>query len=530
MRKLDAEIDQFMEILKSPATRIELVRRSHYYFFYTYFADYVTYEVAPFQRKLFEITEDTVNKLAVIVSFRSSAKSTIMTMSYVLWSILGTQGKKFVVIISQTQDQARQHFKNLKYELEENKLLRNDLGPFREDDWNANTLVLTRYNARITAASSEQAIRGLRHGQHRPDLIICDDVEDINSVRTPEGREKTYKWFNSEVVPLGDLKSRIIVIGNLLHNDSLIKRLSWEIDTGRRNGIYREYPIVDEKEKILWPGKYPDMSAIQAQQKSVDRITWFREFMLQIIDEREPLLRNEDIDYYDELPTILRNQGYSFATGVDLAISEKDTADFTSLVTAKVISHGQNQGIYILPNPINARLKFSEIIGRAEDICKTYEGKFANKFYIEDQMLQGYVTQQLKEKNIDAIGVPIRGKDKRTRLQFSVPSIVDKNVHFPRRGCEELIKQLVNFGTERHDDLVDAFTTLILGMIEHPPQNNSFKFTTCRLVKSNFYGNSQLDWADREDAEIFGHRKGGMGRGRTASVEFMPDGSVVRKY
>lgn len=514
MENNEKTLNEFMTILREPATRIELVRRSHYYFFYTYFSNYVTYEVAPFQKKLFEISEDTVNKLAVIVSFRSSAKSTIMTMSYVLWSILGSQNKKFVVIISQTQEQAKQHFKNLKSELEGNKLLRNDLGPFKQEDWNSNTLVLTRYNARITAASSEQAIRGLRHGEHRPDLIICDDVEDVNSIRSSESLDKTYTWFNSEVIPLGDLNTRTIVIGNLLHNDSLIKRLEREIKTGRRDGIYREYPILTEKRKILWPGKYKDMNAIKTQERSVDKFTWFREYMLRIIDNREPVVDPNWIQYYDSLPTVLRDEVYIFATGVDLAISEKDTADFTALITAKVIGSGDKQKIYILPNPINKRLKFAEIIQCAKDICKVHEGINSNKFYIESVMLQDFVTQQLKDNDIDAVGVPIRGRDKRTRLELSAPFIYNGKVYFPRTGCEGLLGQILNFGLESHDDMLDAFTTLILGMIDNPPNNNSVKFM---LVKGSFYERGSV-------ANL------GMGPGVSSSIEFRSDGSCFKRY
>ena len=70
---------------------------------------------------------------------------------------------------------------NLKRELEDNDLLKNDLGPFQEesDEWGSISLVFSNMNARITVASSEQSIRGMRHGQHRPDLIIGDDVEDM---------------------------------------------------------------------------------------------------------------------------------------------------------------------------------------------------------------------------------------------------------------------------------------------------------------------------------------------------------------
>lgn len=39
---------------------------------------------------------------------------------------------------------------------------------------------------------------------------------------------------------------------------------------------------------------------------------------------------------------------------------------------------------------------------------------------------------------------------------------------FPRKGCELLIDQIVNFGSEKYDDLADAFTALILDVIDTP--------------------------------------------------------------
>jgi hypothetical protein len=38
-------------------------------------------------------------------------------------------------------------------------------------------------------------------------------------------------------------------------------------------------------------------------------------------------------------------------------------------------------------------------------------------------------------------------------------------VKFPRKGCEQLITQLVGLGIEKHDDLCDACVWLILGLV-----------------------------------------------------------------
>ena len=183
-------------MIKDRKFRIALTKKSHYWFFHFYFRHYVIFRTADFHREMFRITENENVATAVIVAFRGSAKSTIFTLSYSLWSILGSQNKKLVVILSQTQRQARQHLINLKRELEKNIRLSRDLGPFREesDEWGGFSLVISNYGARISAASVEQSIRGIRHLQTRPDLIIADDVEDLQSVRTQEGRDKTYDF------------------------------------------------------------------------------------------------------------------------------------------------------------------------------------------------------------------------------------------------------------------------------------------------------------------------------------------------
>jgi len=48
---------------------------------------------------------------------------------------------------------------------------------------------------------------------------------------------------------------------------------------------------------------------------------------------------------------------------------------------------------------------------------------------------------------------------------------------FPRHGAEELVQQIVGFGAERHDDLVDAFTIIAHHAIqfdEQPPSTIVF--------------------------------------------------------
>ena len=54
--------------------------------------------------------------------------------------------------------------------------------------------------------------------------------------------------------------------------------------------------------------------------------------------------------------------------------------------------------------------------------------------------------------------------DKKARFEAVSPFIIDGTILFPEFGCEDLIEQMLGFGSEEHDDLVDALVYLIMGM------------------------------------------------------------------
>jgi len=465
--------------MKDKKVRVAITKESHWYFFHFYFSHYVKYPTAKFQAEIFSLTEDEKISSLFITAFRGSSKSTIITTSYPIWAILGKQQKKFVLILCQTQSQAKQHMMNLKRELESNELLKKDLGPFREesDEWGSSSLVFSNSGARITAASSEQSIRGLRHNQHRPDLIIGDDVEDIASTKTREGRNKTYQWLTSEVIPTGDKNTRLIIIGNLLHEDSLLMRIKEDIEKKRIDGVYKEYPLL-RGEEILWPGKYPTMEDVEIEKrKAGNEIAWQREYLLHIVPEEDQAIFSEWIQYYDKLPVgVLDSYGYprhcGIRIGVDLAISKQDTADYTAMVPGWLTGDGRDITIYILPHIINRRLSFPETVELCKVLNATYlkEGKRHPTFVIEDVAYQKALPQQLKNEGVMDVTTTRPGnQDKRTRLVLTANLIKSGKVLFPKQGCEELISQIVHFGVEKHDDLADAFSNLVLSVIEKPP-------------------------------------------------------------
>lgn len=468
MTKSKSEV--FEAIAKDPAVRRALTRESHTLFFTLYLRHYIKYPMAEFQKDIIRTTEDRSNPLACIVAFRGSAKSTLVTLSYALWAILGVQQKKFALIICQTQAQARQHMTNLRQELERNTLLKSDLGPFKEEanggEWGLSTLVFSNTNARITVASFDQSIRGIRHQEHRPDLIILDDIEDLNSSRTMEGRNKTFDWFTREIMPLGDMGTRVILVGNLLHEDSLMMRLRRKIEDKELKGTFQWFPLLAEDGRCLWPEKFDTAEKIDDLRRSVaNELAWQQEYLLRIISDETRVIWSQWIQYGEdtnENPSDL----VMTAIGVDLAISQRATADYTSMVAVRAYGRMENLRIYIQPNPVNERLSFPETRERLEKLVMTYGGKSKVKIFIEEVGYQAALIQEMKNLGYRVEGVKLNGEDKRSRLAYASPLIKDGVVRFPEKGAELLLTQLIGFGIERHDDLVDACVHAVLKIKE----------------------------------------------------------------
>lgn len=466
----------FNKIINNKKERAAIAREDHFLFFNLYLNHYVSYPFADFHHQLFRITEDESVKTALVMAFRSSAKSTILTLSYPIWAILGKPQKKFIVILGETQRQARQQLANIRLELSGNELLKEDLGPFKEltDEWGNYSLVIPKYGARITAASMEQSIRGIRHGQYRPDLIICDDIENLQSVKTKEGRNRIHQWISGEVIPAGDKNTKIIFVGNLLHEDSLLMRMKDRIETGEMDGKVVFVPLVDDRGMIAWPGKYKNMEEIERERKKLaNEISWQREFLLRIMSDQEKVIHEDWIHYYDELPQCdgkpWKHPDFRFcAVGIDPAISEKESADYTAIVPAYVYGYNENMRIYVLPNIINFRINFPDAVKYIINIAKSNLTLKKQIFFIENFSFQDSLRQQINSEvhvsNLEIQGFSYKA-DKREKLALTSFPIMNGTILFPKNYSQELINQIVNIGKEKHDDLADAFSLLCIKVL-----------------------------------------------------------------
>ncbi len=468
-------------IEKSAPIRRWLARESFQLFFEIYFAHYITSPMAWFHKEMFHLIEDHANLFTTIMAFRWSGKSTIINTAFPLWAILGKSDYKFIVIVAQTQAQAKMYMRNLKEEIINNEMLSKDLWPFREewDEFNASSIVLLRSQARITVVSVDQSARWIRHRNHRPQLIIADDIEDLQSVKTREGRDKLFEWFTKEIIPLGDLKkTRIFLVGNMLHRDSLLMKMKDRIENGQKKGIFRKYPLLDEHGKCLWSERFSEADILELKWAVWSEIAWRTEYMLEDAWAEGQVVFMEWIQWYDDFPkpalrmihTENTSMGSSLpfpnhlATGVDLAISDKDTADFTAFVTGWVWWKRQHKCIFVV-DALARKMDFSETANVLEEYHRRQSEKYEHRKHEVIVETVGYqlAMENFLKKNskMDIIGKK-PSWSKRERLILTTDLIRSGRIQFPKTEAGMmLVEQLVWFGKERHDDLVDAFTMMV---------------------------------------------------------------------
>lgn len=169
-----------------------------------YLSKHFYQELGEVHHEIINVLDDDSTLNALVTSYRGSGKSTFATLAYPMYCAL-EQKRRFIPIVGDTFQQAEIMIQNLKYELENNALIRLDYGDVRTDTW-SNTRLVLKTNVMVMARSKGQKLRGLKFQQWRPDLIIVDDPQSRDDVRTEERRMEDYRWFTTEVMGAIDKK------------------------------------------------------------------------------------------------------------------------------------------------------------------------------------------------------------------------------------------------------------------------------------------------------------------------------------
>lgn len=227
---------------------------------------------------------------------RGSAKTTWMTTGYVLYCI-AEKHESFVLLLSETSDQAKGFLNQIKEELEDNRALARDypLVVGIGSKWDSSHIV-TNNGIQVVAKSVGGSIRGVKKRQNRPSLIVIDDPNERDDAYSPVKRQRKWEWFTLDVSSVGDIATtNTLVAGTPIHGEAICCKLK---DTpGWKTKSYRsiiEFP----KRMDMW-ATWERMLTNLGDQDRINTARAFYESHKAEMDEGAVLLWPERESLYD---------------------------------------------------------------------------------------------------------------------------------------------------------------------------------------------------------------------------------------
>ena len=240
-RRLYAEYRQGAPLMGEHGLRKSLAAFDLSYFGRAYLRHYFVRKSPKFHKELDSIWENGVMKgknplleakkisrmdgtRQAVAAPRGHAKSTNFTFKDSLHAVLYAY-KHYILILSDSSDQAEGFLEDIKTELEDNADILMDFGSLKGEKVWRTGVILTKTDVKVEAIGSGKKVRGRRHRNWRPDLIVLDDIENDENVNTSEQRKKLKNWFTKAVSKAGDTYTDIMYIGTILHYDSLLSNV-----------------------------------------------------------------------------------------------------------------------------------------------------------------------------------------------------------------------------------------------------------------------------------------------------------------
>ena len=156
---------------------------------------------------------------------RGAAKSTLGALAYPL--LAAVHGwEPYIWIVSDTKQQAHSHLENIKHELVDNPRLASDYprATGRGAVWRSGAIVLNNGVA-LEAFGTGQRLRGRRHRENRPTLIICDDLQNDSHMQSASARRRSRDWFHGTLMKAGTRHTNLINLATALHREALAVEL-----------------------------------------------------------------------------------------------------------------------------------------------------------------------------------------------------------------------------------------------------------------------------------------------------------------
>jgi hypothetical protein len=422
---------------------------------------------SPIADAIYKVLDDDSINLAVIIAPRGVGKTSTVNMAYPAKKIV-FQEKNFIVPISNTATQAVMQGENLKRELLNNRMINKLFGPIKsENDSFSKEMWVTQSGTAVMPRGAGQQVRGILYGNFRPDLIVVDDLEDSEGVNSEEQRKKLKEWFFADVVNSVDRGKpgwKIIVIGTLLHEDSLLANLMEDPDW-----LHIHLALCSEgadgQLRSNWPEFMTDEAVhkLYMSYKNKGLLDVFaREYMGQAQDKKTAKFQQEHFKAYSETSEDflkVRPKLENIVICDPAKTVNKDSAD-TAIVGIGL--EPKAPAIYIrdvvagrmMPNEL-----YDELFAMAMRLnAKAIGIKMTS---LNEFIMYPIRTEMIKRKMMfDLIELPERS-DKDARINCMSPFYRMGYIYHNEACCEQLEMQLLSHPKSKRKDIMDAEASFI---------------------------------------------------------------------
>lgn len=381
-------------------------------------------------------------KRLLFIAPRGFAKSTLCSVFFPLWLAVFSH-ETDIFVVSATISLAKEHLRKIRNELENNELFLSDFGEMKSDKWTEDFLMLN--NGVVIRAKG----RGFQIRGFRPDMIICDDLEDEEIIYSKEQRDKLEHWFFRTLLPALKPNQNLVYIGTKIHQFSLIGKLQDKSEFLMR--YYRA--LVDGKSiwEELWTTEY-----LNKLRKEIGEYAFQAEY------QNNPISLEDQPIKFEYLEGVkIEGKPNAYCLAIDPAISEKETSDYRAISLFAMTENGFREVF-----SDRGRWSITEQINKIIDIWQNYELKSDNsRIVIESVAFQKIFKDNLiKEARKRDLWLPVseaelgRGEDKRPRDKLT--RLLSVAHLFEQRLVEiknpDLFQELLAFPFGDHDDMVDA--------------------------------------------------------------------------
>jgi len=452
-------------------------------------------------RKLLDMTSSRKARLAIAAP-RGHAKSTIVSLVYVLWCVL-YEKERLILIASNTTEQAAALLKDIKHQLRFNPLIASDFPEVcrgkMPKPWRGNKIQL-RNGAMICVYGAGQSPRGIKNDKDRPGLIIADDLENEEQVESEEQRDKLRSWFSGTLLNTGHQYTNVIVVGTILNHNSLLAHLvdsqrsagwdgkiykaviefsdhpeiweTWsEIFGSRRElvgttgrdaaSIYFELnkKVMLKGTEVLWPqwDSYYDLMALRERQGD---IYFQREKQNCPLDPRQCIFKKDRMIFWDDefrdIQHVIGAIGSNalFYGACDPAMGRTAKADYTAIIV--LLKDVRTNISYVIAADL-LHCTPGKTIERIVEYARIYR---FSEFAVESNNFQELMVDDLKRR-LQLYGIRMNVKSehhssqKASRIGSLEPYVSQGLVRFSRKH-QDLLLQLTQFPMAKNDDGPDA--------------------------------------------------------------------------